>query len=283
MYVTVYSTSPPYTIALVQMIPAFLDREANLRKAEQNLRQAASQGAKLVCLPESFNLGYDGTRIPDMMAQAETEDGPTLIHMRSLAKELGVYVLSPIFFRRSDGGVENRAFLLDDQGTLLGGYSKTHPVGEERRLLHRGTEYPVFDTKLGKLGISICYDACFPETSRILALKGAEVLLVPAAWRGNFYFKEWWDINLSCRALDNLMYVAAVNMAGPTGEQYFAGKSQICSPIGERLHTCGVEEETILYGEIDLARISKEREFNTVLTDRHPEDYGGLLQALEEE
>ena len=79
------------------------------------------------------------------------------------------------------------------------------------------------------------------------------------------------------------MYVAAVNMAGPTGEQYFAGKSQICSPIGERLHTCGVEEETILYGEIDLARISKEREFNTVLTDRHPEDYGKLLQALEEE
>ena len=115
------STFAPYTIALVQMIPSFLDREANLRKAEQNLRQAAAQGAKLVCLPESFNLGYDGTRIPDMMAQAETEDGPTLIHMRSLAKELGVYVLSPIFFRRNDGGVENRAFLLDDQGTLLGG------------------------------------------------------------------------------------------------------------------------------------------------------------------
>lgn len=62
------STFAPYTIALVQMIPSFLDREANLRKAEQNLRQAAAQGAKLVCLPESFNLGYDGTRIPDMMA-----------------------------------------------------------------------------------------------------------------------------------------------------------------------------------------------------------------------
>ena len=80
-------------------------------------------------------------------------------------------------------------------------------------------------------------------------------------------------MNLACRALDNLMYVAAVNMTGPTGEQYFAGKSQLCSPIGEVLCTCGVKEENILLGEIDLDCVRKEREFNTVLEDRHPEDY----------
>ena len=223
-----------YRLALIQMRSVFLGRTVNLNKAEASIREAAGHGAKLVCLPEAFDIGYDGTRIPDMM--------------------------------------------IDDQGTLLGGYSKTHPVGDERKYLQRGTEYPVFDTKLGKIGISICYDACFPETSRLLALKGAEVMLVPAAWRGNFYFKEWWDLNLACRALDNLMYVAAVNMIGPTGEQYFAGKSQLCSPIGEVLCTCGVDEERILYGEVDLSRIAKEREFNTVLIDRHPEDYNLLSQ-----
>lgn len=267
----------PYQIALIQMIPAFLDRDHNTGRAEAYIREAADRGAKLICLPESFNLGYDGTRIPEMMAEAEDTDGPTLNRMRDLAARLGVHLLVPIFCRTSGGGVENRAFLIDDAGALLGGYAKTHPVGEERQLLQRGTEYPVFDTKLGKIGISICYDACFPETSRILALQGAQLMLVPAAWRGNFYFKEWWDINLCCRALDNLLYVAAVNMAGPTGEQYFAGKSQVCSPIGERVCTCGVDEEAILYAEIDLARVARERAFNTVLADRHPEDYHPIL------
>lgn len=267
----------PYQIALIQMIPAFLDRDHNTGRAEAYIREAADRGVKLICLPESFNLGYDGTRIPEMMAEAEDTDGPTLNRMRDLAARLGVHLLVPIFCRTSGGGVENRAFLIDDAGALLGGYAKTHPVGEERQLLQRGTEYPVFDTKLGKIGISICYDACFPETSRILALQGAQLMLVPAAWRGNFYFKEWWDINLCCRALDNLLYVAAVNMAGPTGEQYFAGKSQVCSPIGERVCTCGVDEEAILYAEIDLARVARERAFNTVLADRHPEDYHPIL------
>lgn len=261
-----------YSVAIIQMASEFLNRSANLDKAEAKIREAAQLGAKLICLPESFDLGYDGTRLLDMMAEAQDENGETLRRMSGLARALGVHILAPAFLRTPDG-VENRAFLLDDEGTLLGSYSKTHLVGDERKYLVRGQKYPVFDTKLGKLGITICYDACFPEASRILALKGAQVMLVPAAWRGNFYFKEWWDLNLPCRAIDNLMYVAAVNMTGPTGEQYFAGKSQLCSPIGEVLCACGVEEERILCGEINLERVRKEREFNTVLEDRHPEDY----------
>lgn len=265
-----------YQVAMIQMASDFLNLDANLSKAEKYIRTAAVNGAKLICLPESFDLGYICTRIPEMMAMAQDEDGPTVLFMKNLAKELSVHILAPSFWKGPNGEVENRAYLIDDEGTLLGNYAKTHPVGDERILLQRGTHYPVFDTKLGKIGITICYDVCFPETSRLLALNGAEILLVPAAWRGNFYFKEWWDINLCCRAIDNLMYVAAVNMCGPTGDQYFAGKSQICSPIGEVQASCGIEEEAILYGTIDLARIAKEREFNTVLIDRHPEDYQDL-------
>ena len=75
-------------------------------------------------------------------------------------------------------------------------------------------QYPVFETKLGKIGVVICYDVCFPETVRLLTLAGAELVLVPAAWRASYYFKEWWDLNLACRALDNLVYIAAVNRCG---------------------------------------------------------------------
>lgn len=262
----------PYEVAMIQMDCVLLDVEANLSKAESLIRQAAAHGSKLICLPEVFNVGYLGSRIPDMMRFAEEEDGPSLKRMCALAKELGVFLLSPILFSTPDG-VENTAFLIDDEGQIVGHYSKTHPVGDEQKNLHRGNQYPVFDTKLGKFGVVICYDACFPETSRLLALNGAEVILVPAAWRASYYFKEWWDIDLAGNALDNLVYVAAVNRCGPSGDEIFAGKSQLRSPLGELLATCGVEEEAILYGVIDLARVEKEREFNTVLIDRHPEDY----------
>ena len=261
-----------YKLGLLQMQCEFLDRKKNLAKAESMIRCAASEGAAIICLPESFDIGYDGTKIPDMMSMAQGEDGETVSKMRDLASEFHCMILAPCFCR-TDKGVENRAYLIDDDGSILGGYSKTHPVGEERKLLQRGREYPVFDTQFGRIGISICYDACFPETGRILALKGAELLLVPAAWRGNFYYREWWDLDLASRALDNLCYVAAVNMCGPTGKQFFAGKSQIVSPIGEKLYTLGVDGEGILIGSIDLGRIVKERAENTVLTDRHPEDY----------
>jgi len=271
----------PYEAALIQMDCTLLDVQANLEKAERLVRQAADHGAKLICLPEVFNVGYLGNRIPDMAKLAETEDGPSLTRMRALAKSLGVHLLAPILFSTPEG-VENTAFLLDDQGDILGHYSKTHPVGDERTYLHRGSRYPVFDTKLGKLGIVICYDTCFPETTRLLALAGAEVVLVPAAWRASFYFKEWWDIDLASCALDNLVYMAAVNRCGPSGEEIFAGKSQFRSPLGELLCTCGVEEEAILYGTIDLAQIEKERAFNTVLTDRHPEDYLPLSRPFQQ-
>ncbi|MCI6304900.1 MAG: hypothetical protein MR600_00335 [Subdoligranulum sp.] len=268
-----------YLAALVQMDCEFLNVAGNTIKASQKIREAAAHGAKLVCLPEGFNTGYWGSHIPDMMALAEPLNGPTITAMQALAKELSVFILAPIFCT-VESGVENTAVFISDEGSLIGTYAKTHPVGDERALLVRGTKYPVWDTKLGRIGCVICYDACFPETTRLLALNGAEVILVPAAWRASAYFKAWWDLNLACRALDNLVYVAAVNRTGPSGDEFFAGKSQFCSPIGEKLDSCGVNEEAILYSTINLEQVKKEREFNTVLTDRHPEDYTGLLQSM---
>ena len=160
-----------YKLALIQMDCTLFEVQANLDKSEGLVREAAAHGAKLICLPEVFHAGYFGSRIPDMMRYAEPEDGPSLTRMRALAKELEVHILAPILFSTPDG-IENAAFLLDDQGELLGHYAKTHPVGDERTYLRRGSRYPVFETKLGRLGVVICYDVCFPETTRLLALSG---------------------------------------------------------------------------------------------------------------
>lgn len=267
----------PYEIALIQMDCAFLQVGENVRKATEKIREAAMHGAKLVCLPEGFHTGYLGSDIPAMVRLAETLEGPTISTMRELAKELEIFILAPIIYAATNGA-QNTAVLIGDDGNIIGTYSKTHPVGDEQKYLQRGTKYPVWDTKLGTIGCVICYDVCFPETTRLLALSGAEIVLVPAAWRASHYFKEWWDLNLACRALDNLLYVAAVNRTGSSGEEIFAGKTQVCSPVGEQICTCGVEEENILYAQIDLARVEKERAFNTVLLDRHPEDYVALSE-----
>lgn len=267
-----------YKLALVQMECEFKNVKHNVEKATAYIKEAAANGADLICLPESFNVGYFGYDVPTMKTFAETLDGFTITKMKDLAKNLKVHLIAPIMFATTDGECENTAVFIDDEGEVIGTYSKTHPVGDERKYLQRGKEYPVWDTKLGKIGILICYDVCFPEASRILALKGAELVIVPSAWRASYYFKEWWDINLSCRALDNLLYIAAVNQCGATGKEIFAGKTQVRNPIGELLSTCNVEEEKILYQQIDLSRIKKDREFNTVLIDRHPEDYASLSE-----
>lgn len=271
-----------YKIALVQMYSELGEVEKNVAKAEGYIRQAARQGAKLIMLPEMFHSGINFNCMREDLEFAEKIDGPTLSRMTSLAKELEVYLLCPIVVLLGENIWENRAFFIDNQGQILGSYAKTHPVGDERVLLQRGTQYPVFDTELGKIGISICYDVCFPEMVRLLGVQGAQVLLVTAGWRGSHYYKEWWDSCLRCRAIDNLMYVAAVNACGSTGDgtELYAGKSQVINPVGTLLQMAGTEEETILYQTIYPKRVIEERKNNSLLYDRHPEDYDDILSSI---
>ena len=189
-------TRSPYQIAMLQMDCDLFHVSNNLDKAEKQIREAAAHGAKLICLPEVFNVGYLGTCIPDMMKLAEIEDGPSLTRMRSLAKELSVFILAPILFS-TPSGVENSAFLIDDIGTILGHYSKTHPVGDERTYLQRGTQYPVFETKLGKIGVVICYDVCFPETVRLLTLARCRTGFSLGRMARQLLFQRMVDLNLA--------------------------------------------------------------------------------------
>ena len=262
-----------FKIALIQSSWELGQVEANVRKAEEKIREARREGADFICLPEGFNTGYYCFDYETMKLAAEPIDGWTISEMKRLAKELGVYLLAPIMMTAGTGIVENTAVLIDDEGEVLGHYSKTHLVGNEQMHLRRGRQFPVFKTKFGTVGIVICYDICFPETTRVLALKGADLILCPSAWRDGSYFKDWLNKAAEARALDNTVFVALVNFTGELPDSPFCGSSQVISPIGEVLGRCSADREEILYQDIDMDRVRRERMGNTVLIDRHPELY----------
>lgn len=268
------SQAGKYIIALIQMESKFLDKNYNLNKAIKNITTAASYGAALICLPEGFLTGYRGNDIHDIIAIADTEGSQYILSIAELAKQLKVHILVPYFNKLSDGGVQNSAVLIDEKGKMCGSYSKTHLIGGEKGSILRGQDFPVWETKLGIIGCLICYDICFPETVRIMALKGAQLILVPSAWRGSFYYSRWWDLNIACRALDNLLYVAGINQTGSCGNEIFAGRTKLCDPVGRIIVECNTDEEKIAYGIIDLSRIDYERSMNTVLCDRQTDLYG---------
>jgi predicted amidohydrolase len=263
-----------YKIALIQMESKFLDKKYNLNKAINNITTAASYGAALICLPEGFLTGYRGNGIHDIVAIADTTDSPYILSIVELAKQLKVHILVPYFRKLHDNTVQNSAVLIDENGKICGSYSKTHLIGGEKGNISRGEGFPVWKTKLGIIGCLICYDICFPETVRIMALKKAQLILVPSAWRGSLYYSRWWNLNIACRALDNLIYVAAINQVGPCGAEAFAGNSKLCDPVGRIIAECNDTEEKIIYGIIDLTRIEYERSINTVLCDRQTDLYG---------
>jgi len=268
-------------MALIQMNSAFGNVRKNVAYAETKIREATSNGAVFVCLPEAFNTGYHYKRANEMAAFAEPVNGLTVTFFQTLAHELGIFLVIPFIESCLDGTFQNSAVLIDDVGQIIGKHVKCHLVGEERNHFTRGQKYDVFDTKYGKIGLLICYDICFPEPARILALKGAEVIICPTACRNLSYYRDWTLNMFIARALDNVVYTAGPCM---TGEEHFdspfTGGSVFVGPIGNILAMAGIKDETILYQYIDIAILEKERIENTCLFDRCPEDYRLLSEGI---
>ncbi len=219
------------------------------------IRRAVSEnGAKLVVLPETITTGFT----PNMPREkfydlVEPLDGPSTRAVRAVAKELKAWVLFPTYEKGpSSPIVYNSAILVSDRGEIAGVYRKTHPFPTERieggGWTTPGTDLPVFDCGFAKVGVTICYEGDFPELSRILALKGAEVILRPAALLRSF---EIWDLTTRARAYDNNCYVAGCNIVGPdAGNNYYFGHSMIVSPIAQKLAQARGAEE-IIAAELD--------------------------------
>jgi predicted amidohydrolase len=225
------------------------DIPANIDRCIDHLRHAAKDlGARLLVFPESVTTGFD----PAMTA-AEFHDflpsvDQILAPVQNVCRELRIHCVLPTYERGpAPSVVYNSAFLIDENGHNLGVYRKTHPFPTERLSCGGwttpGTEYPVFHTAIGTIGIQICYDGDFPEISRILAVRGAQIICRPSALLRHF---EIWDAENRLRAYENHVYHIAVNAVGADakGTTYF-GHSQITSPIAQSLALARAGDETI--------------------------------------
>lgn len=263
----------PVRLALVQFESELCNTAANVEKACRMIEEAGGQDADLVALPELFSTGYQlnvvGPRITEL---AEPIDGPTVSALRKAAAEAGCYVVAGLALTHDlTGVVYNSSVIIGRDGSLLGHYDKQHLWALERFYFRSGCETPVFDTDFGRIGIMICYDMGFPEVARMLAVQGADLVLCPSAWCAEDM--DVWKINAPARALENTVFLAAVNRFGVEEGLEMPGHTHLCDPRGHIIAELEEEREGILYTDIDLDRIADFRERSPYLRDRRPDLY----------
>ncbi|SJZ33127.1 carbon-nitrogen hydrolase family protein [Selenihalanaerobacter shriftii] len=244
-----------FVAAGVQIAVKPNDVEANLNKVVKWIDKAVDEyEAELIVFPESITTGFDPAMSADELYELVSPiPGKVTDPVAEAAKKHGVYVVLPTYECGEEPGVVyNSSALIGPDGEVVGVYRKTHPFPTERLAgggwATPGGEAKVYDTELGKIGMILCYDGDFPELSRLLAVRGAEVILRPSALLRSF---DIWEMTNKARAYDNHVYMIGVNAVGPdAGNNYNFGHSMIVSPIAQKLAQArGVEE--IIAVELD--------------------------------
>lgn len=263
-----------FLVAAIQML-ASPDRGANLKQAEEMVREAAANGAKVVALPEVFN--WRGNR-EDEKEYAEPIDGPTARLMSHLADELGIYLLSGSFLEELPGSnkVYNTSLLFDSNGDLIACYRKIHlfdvQIEGQVSAMESETRQPgettvVTETELCPMGLTICYDLRFPELYRALVSKGAQIIFVPSAFTAPTG-KAHWEPLLRARAIENQVYIVAPNQTGKNPLSFATyGHSMVVDPWG-RIVSQASDQAEVIVGEIDLDYLAKVRRELPALSHR---------------
>ena len=255
------------------------DKAHNLATADRLTRAAAADGAELIVLPEKFNML--GTH-EHYEAGAETLDGPTIAWAREAARELAVDLVAGSIVERREGRdkLANTSVHVGRDGEIRGVYRKIHMFdvtvqGKEYRestSQEAGDEIVVSEAEDAPLGLTVCYDLRFPELYRILAIRGARILIVPAAFTKTTG-QAHWDTLLRARAIENQAFVIAADQIGvhPPGNESFGG-SQIVDPWGEVLARAA-DQECVVTADLDFARQDEVRESLPSLANRVPSAY----------
>jgi N-carbamoylputrescine amidase len=272
-------------IAGIQMSCKAEAKEENLKKALNLIDRAAEDGAKIICLQESFNTewsSYKRDKYPEAFKYAEYIPGPTINEIIEKAKQHEVYIIPPILEIGVPGVYYNTAPLISPNGQILGKYRKLHISGDEVLFFTPGVETPVFKTKYGKVGIMICYDRQFPELWRILTLKGAEVIFLPYAtwWDGH------WDWINRTSAFQNSIFALHVNRVGVEGDRpdlHFFGRSHIIDPEGTVIAEGSGESDDIVAATIDLEMVKRTRFRRSMLRNRRVDLYDRILRSPDTE
>ncbi|MBK9167420.1 MAG: carbon-nitrogen hydrolase family protein [Bryobacterales bacterium] len=252
-----------FVLGALSLTPEPWDKQGNFAKLERYAREAASRGAQVIVAPEGYLEGYvgNGKRTPDLAwtryaaEAAEELGGPLLGRVRTLAAELGVYLMTGFAEKRA-GRVFNSAVMFSPAGEVVSHYSKSHTMDDEP-FNTKGAEFPVVRTEFGRWGTLICFDRQLPETARILALNGADVIFVPA-WGS---YGEMNDMMMRVRAYENGVFLAFVHPK----------RALLVDPGGKVIAQSEGEHDQVVLGRIEPARRG-----NSLLRFRRPELYRDL-------
>ena len=291
-------TSKQTKIALIQM-RCGAEREKNVERALDFVREAAGQGAGIVCLPELFQSQYFcQTEDHANFELAEEIPGPSTAKLGDLARKLDIVIIASLFEKRAAGLYHNTAAIIDADGKYLGKYRKMHipddPLYHEKFYFTPGDlGFQAWPTARGTIGVCICWDQWYPEAARLTALRGAEILFYPTAigWHpkekkqyGEAQHAAWETIQRG-HAIANGCYVAVPNRVGletPAGGDgiEFWGQSFVCAPNGEIIAKGSVDREEIVMADINWDLVNEHRTHWPFLRDRRIDAYAGLEQRL---
>jgi N-carbamoylputrescine amidase len=282
-----------FKIGLVQMTCG-TDAEANLQKAVKGIRDAAAQGAEIVCLQELFRSQYFcREENADLFDLAEAIPGPSTEVLSSLAKELQVSVVASLFEKRAQGLYHNTAAVIDADGSLLGLYRKMHipddPLYYEKFYFTPGDlGFKNFETRFSRIGVLVCWDQWYPEGARITSMQGANVLFYPTAigWHPSEKAQygeaqlDAWKTMQRAHAISNGVFVAAVNRTGyegsPESGLEFWGNSFVSDPFGRVMTQAPANEEKILIAECDPKQMDEVRRNWPFFRDRRIDAYAPI-------
>ena len=277
------------------------NREENMQKLAQNIKNVAAQGAELVVLQELHNsLYFCQTENTELFDLAEPIPGPSTDFYGAVARECGVVLVTSLFERRAAGLYHNTAVVFEKDGTIAGKYRKMHipddPAYYEKFYFTPGDMgFQPIQTSVGKLGVQVCWDQWYPEGARLMALAGAEILIYPTAIgyessdteEEQSRQREAWTTVQRGHAVANGLPVVAVNRTGhepdPSGQTrgiQFWGSSFVSGPQGEMLYRAPIDEEVATVVEIDMKRSENVRRWWPFLRDRRIECFEGLTQRF---
>ncbi len=258
------------------------------------IEQAAKEGVNILTFCELFLSPFFPNRLIEKNDHFFLRhDSEVLAKIRNAAKELGVALVLP-FGEQTDTGMYNSAMVTDSKGKVAGVYRKTHipayfpnekagGTGSfEKFYFTPGSDLPVFDVDGVKIGVQICNDRLYPEPSRVLAMRGAEIIFMPIAYSvysDPEHRNAMWPLAMRGRALENGVYVVASNKVGTEGVREHLGRSMIVDPRGTILKEAGNKNPELIVQEIDLAEVPAQRKKFPWWRDRRPELYGILTSG----
>lgn len=282
-------------VAAAQTGPVAGDRiDEMLPAAERMLEEAATAGVAILSFSELFMTPFFPNKLrTDFDRFFVSSTDPAFRKVVDIARRHGVAAVIP-FAERAAAGYYNAAAVCDRRGEIVGIYRKTHipaylpddkPGGTgsfEKLYFAPGESLPIFTLEGLRFGIQICNDRLYPEPSRVLALKGAELIFMPicySTYSDPAHRSAIWDVPLRARAYENGVYVVAANRVGQEGERHHLGRSMIVDPRGTILTEAGTEREELITCEIDLDFVVRARKLFPWWRDRRPDLYGTLAPA----